>query len=167
LIVMLGAAGCRKVPAFSAARVDRDGRGGSAYPIAVEPALVGTYPGSTKSGAGYFYDDVLEYRVWMHPERGATHLAGDSDYYAAFARYETAQDYSTHTEGAEEEPLVLVRQRETINEPTPGTFVWVKEERLTEWKVGWLATAHRGLTSIPDFLAKHRQQPPSPDTAGH
>lgn len=39
----------------------------SHYPAAIDSALVGTYPAHTKSGGGYFYDDVLEYRVWCRP----------------------------------------------------------------------------------------------------
>jgi putative acetyltransferase len=54
----------------------------SAYPVAVDTNKVETYPAWTKSGAGYFYDEVLEYRVWMNPPGG-----GD-DYYKAFATYE-------------------------------------------------------------------------------
>lgn len=42
----------------------------SAYPFAVDVKKVGSYPALTKSGAGYFYDDVLEYRVWINPAEG-------------------------------------------------------------------------------------------------
>ena len=37
---------------------------------------VGSFPAATKSGGGYFYDEVLEYRVWLHPERGAAAYGG-------------------------------------------------------------------------------------------
>ena len=148
---------CKQIPAFSVAHVDRGVAEPSKFPIAVEPARVGTFPGRTKSGAGYFYDDVLEYRVWLHPERGARPLAGDSDYYAAFARYESAVAYSERNEGAEA-PLVLVRQREWVNEPTPGTFVWKKGERLTEWRVEWLEDSKRTPNSIADFLSADGQK---------
>jgi putative acetyltransferase len=43
----------------------------SNYPSAKNPDLIGTYPALAKSGGGYVWDDVLEYRVWCHPERGA------------------------------------------------------------------------------------------------
>ena len=43
--------------------------GPSDFPLAVDPERVGSYPVDAKSGAGYFYDDVLEYRVWVHPEQ--------------------------------------------------------------------------------------------------
>ena len=155
-LAVLTVVACKTVAPFSTAHVDRSVSGPSKFPIAVDPAHVGTFPGSTKSGAGYFYDEVLEYRVWLHPEHGARRLAGDSDYYAAFARYETALSYSSHTDGAEE-PLVLIRQRESVNEPTPGNFEWDKTERLTEWQVQWLEGSHREPNSIPDFLAKHGQ----------
>ncbi len=52
----------------------------SDYPVAVDLDKVGKYPALTKSGGGFVYDDVLEYRVWVHPE-------GD-DYYDAFATHE-------------------------------------------------------------------------------
>jgi hypothetical protein len=148
---------CKDVAPFSAGHVDRSVSGPTKFPLASDPARVGTFPGSTKSGAGHFYDEVLEYRVWLHPERGARRRAGDSDYYAAFARYETALDYSHDTGGAEE-PLVLIRQRESVNEPTPSTFVWDKTERLTEWQVPWLNGSHREANSIADFLETHARK---------
>jgi len=151
LLTSLTFMACKSAHPFSAAHVDRV-TGASKFPLAVAPSRVGSFPGKTKSGAGYFYDEVLEYRVWLHPERGAQRLAGDEDYYAAFARYESAVEYSARTKGAEE-PLVLIRQRESVNEPTPGTFTWEKTERLTEWQVGWLKGSLRGPNSIADFLA--------------
>ena len=63
----------------------------SAYPLAVDVKKVGSYPALTKSGAGYFYDNVLEYRVWIKPAEG-----GD-DYHKAFARYEDALAFSKET----------------------------------------------------------------------
>jgi hypothetical protein len=147
---------CKSVRPFSVGYVDRSVASASKFPLAVDPAQVGTFRGQTKSGAGYFYDEVLEYRVWLHPEHGARRLAGEADYYAAFARYENALEYSRDTSGAEK-PLVLVRQRESVNEPAPGTFTWEKTERLTEWQAEWLEGSVRGPHSIADFLAKHRK----------
>lgn len=115
----------------------------SAYPVAVHPGEVGKYPALTKSGAGYVYDDVLEYRVWIHRD-------GDDDY-RAFATYEEAKSFSDITERAEE-PLVLVLQREHINEPEPGMYEHVKGDRITEWRVEWLKGNKRGPDTIPDFL---------------
>jgi len=37
----------------------------------MNPNKVGTYPALAKSGAGYFYDEILEYRVWIHPADGS------------------------------------------------------------------------------------------------
>src|SRR4030042_971156 len=107
----------------------------------------GQYPGFTKSGGGYFYDDVLEYRVWIHP--------GGDDYFEAFATFEEAARFSEQTEGAEE-PLVLVLQREYVNEPEPGRYVHVKADRLTEWRVEWLAESKRGPNSVAEFLRETR-----------
>ena len=146
----------KRVAAFHPSRIDR-AVGVSRYPLASDPQLVGTYPGLTKSGAGYFYDDVLEYRVWMHPERGAPPLAGNEDYFAAFARYEPAAAFASKTRGAET-PLVLVRQKESIDEPARGEFVWVRTERITEWQVEWLPGSHREPDSIERFLRTHTRK---------
>jgi hypothetical protein len=153
LFLFLLATTCSKaVPPFGVAHIDRTTNGRSKYPIAVNIAAVGTFPRPAKSGAGYFYDDVIEYRVWFHPERGARRLAGDEDYFAAFAQYETAAAYAKTRPGAEA-PLVLVRQRESINEPTPGKYEWEKKPRLAEWKPEWLLGSHRSSRSISEFLA--------------
>jgi putative acetyltransferase len=99
-----------------------------------------------KSGAGYFYDDVLEYRVWIHPK------AGGDDYYRAFASYEPALEFSKTAVGAEE-PLVLVRQRKWVNEPEPGKFEPRSDERITEWQTVWLSqNTKRTADSIERFL---------------
>jgi hypothetical protein len=140
---------------FGVAHIDRTQRGASQYPIAVHLEKVGTYPGETKSGAGYFYDEVLEYRVWFHPERGAAHITGDEDYFAAFAQYEAAATYARTTPGAEV-PLVLVLQRESINEPTPGQYVVDRDERITEWQIRWLRGSKRTPASIQQFMAHPR-----------
>jgi len=156
-LASLAATACKAIRPFSVGYVDRSVRGASKFPLAVDPAQVGTFPGQTKSGGGYFYDEVLEYRVWLHPEQGARRLAGHADYYAAFARYENALEYSAATSG-EKKPLVLVRQRESVNEPTPGTFTWEKTERITEWQAEWLEGSVRRPNSIAEFLAEHRKR---------
>ncbi len=125
-------------------------------PSAVDPSKVGTYQADTKSGAGYFYDDVLEYRVWLHPHKGAKPLNGSDDYFVAFAQYEPALAFSNTTAGAED-PIVLVRQIECIHEPEHGRFIAMKEERVTEWQVQWLPANKRSLTSIQEFL-KHPKE---------
>jgi hypothetical protein len=98
---------------FAIVLADRNTKGPSAYPLAVDPQRVGTYPPDTGSGAGYFHDEVLEYRVWFHPENGAEHLNGKKDYFVAFAQYEAAEALSKEKPGGEP-PLVLVRQLEWI-----------------------------------------------------
>lgn len=128
----------------------------SPYPAAIDPDLVGEYPAITHSGGGYFYDDVLEYRVWVHPHAGGEDLHDGDDYYYPFATFEDAAECADETPGAER-PLVLVRQRECIGEPTPGVFEHVTAERITEWRVEWLADCKRAATSIPDFLRSRGQ----------
>lgn len=129
-----------------------------AFPDASDPSLVGTWPALTRSGGGYFYDDVLEYRVWVHPERGGEDLHDGEDYFLAFDTHDAAAAFSARTAGAEE-PLVLIRQLEWINEPKPGVYEHRSGERITEWQVDWLADSHRGPESIRDFLREHASGP--------
>jgi hypothetical protein len=85
------------------------------YPDAIDADLVGTYPATVGAGGGYVWDDVLEYRVWCHPERGAADRENGNDYYVAFATYTEAAAFANSTNGAEE-PLALIRQAE--DQPT-------------------------------------------------
>ena len=124
----------------------------SKYPAVKDAQLVGTYPGSAKAGGGYVWDAVLEYRVWCHPERGAPGLDDGSDYYYAFETYEEALAFSEETPGAET-PLALILQEEYINEPEPGKYIHVKDQRVAEWPVEFLSRPKRTATTIPDFFA--------------
>jgi hypothetical protein len=144
---------------FVAVRADRHVTGTSSYPIALDPTRVGTYPPDTKSGAGYLYDDVLEYRVWLHPENGASPLNGDKDYFVAFAQYEVADAFSKKSPGAED-PIVLVRQKEWIDEPRRGQFIPRRDERITEWQVKWLPGNKRSDKSIEEFLKNPKEAGP-------
>ena len=94
------------------------------YPPVVDPALVGSYPALTHAGGGFVWDEVLEYRVWCHPELGSSDEEDGSDYFYAFATYEEAVAFAAATKGAEA-PLALVLQREYIGEPHPGCYVHV------------------------------------------
>lgn len=136
---------------FVCIRADRTVCRHSTYPPAIDNAKVGRYAAGTKSGAGFFYDDVLEYRVWFCPERGAKPLNGKDDYYVAFAEYERAKEFSKASRGAEE-PLVLVRQYEWINEPEPGQYTAEKGNRVTEWQVEWLEGNKRTADSTRQLL---------------
>lgn len=116
----------------------------SQYPAAVDFGKVGTYPAFVRSGGGFFYDEVLEYRVWVHP-------AGKDVFYEAFATYEEAKEFSQSTPDAEI-PLVLVYQEEYIDEPDEGHYVHLKEPRLTEWKPEWLEGTKGTKKNIAAFL---------------
>jgi putative acetyltransferase len=114
--------------------------------------MVGSYPATAKSGGGYVWDAVLEYRVWCHPERGAPDDDDGNDYFFAFATYEEALEQYESMVGAEE-PLALILQEEYIDEPEVGAYVHVKERRVTEWPVEFLRRPRRTPSIIPDFLS--------------
>jgi hypothetical protein len=127
-------------------------RKSSNYPIAKDPSKVGWYSYLSKSGGGYFYDAVLEYRVWVHPHAGGPNLQSGDDYFCAFPSYEEALEFSHEMPGAEK-PLALILQNEYVNEPRVGVFEHVVDKRITEWQVEWLSDiAKRRPTSIMNFL---------------
>jgi hypothetical protein len=122
------------------------------YPNAIDPSRVGTYSPLAKAGGGYVWDDVLEYRVWCHPERGAEDAHDGDDYYFAFATYAEAASFSEITTGAEE-PLALILQTEYIDEPESGEYIHMTEARVAEWPVEFLNRPRRTPETIPDFLS--------------
>ncbi len=124
----------------------------SNYPIAIDKKKVGTYPLLVKSGGGYFYDEVLEYRVWIHPELGGKDLCEGLDYFHAFSIYEEALEFSQHIQGAEE-PLVLILQKEWIEVQENEVYLHKKGKRLSEWAVNWLESNKRDKNSIKNFFA--------------
>ena len=124
----------------------------SKYPKVKNPDSVGTYPGTVKSGGGYVWDEVLEYRVWCHPERGAPDLEDGNDYYYVFDNCEEALLFAQENPGTEN-PLALVLQEEYIDEPQPGNYIHVKEQRLTEWPLEFLLRPKRNENTIPNFFS--------------
>ena len=86
---------------------------GSSYPSVENPSLVGSYDACANAGGGYTWDAVLEYRVWMHPERGAVDQFDGDDYFYAFDSCESALEYAQTNSGAEQ-PIALVLQNEHI-----------------------------------------------------
>lgn len=123
------------------------------YPDAVDPFKVGSYPAIAGTGGGYVWDEVLEYRVWCHPQDG-----GD-DFYHAYRSYEEARQAADSLRSSDERlaevesPLALILQRERIDEPEIGVYVHMMEERLTEWPPEFLSRPKRTAQTIPDFLA--------------
>lgn len=122
------------------------------YPAVLDENMVGNYPALTKSGGGYVWDEVLEYRVWCHPENGAEDLENGDDYYYAFTNYNDALEFSLSNIGTEE-PIALILQREYIEEPEEGKYIHIKKERTTEWSVEFLKRPRRTENTIPDFLS--------------
>jgi hypothetical protein len=77
----------------------------STYQTAVTPELVGAYVASALSGGTLKpTDEVLEYRVWVHPPNPE---ATDGDAFFAFSTYEEALACSRKI--AAERPLALIR----------------------------------------------------------
>lgn len=124
----------------------------SKYPEVIQKEKIGDYPALVKSGGGYVWDEVLEYRVWCHPENGAPDIEDGNDYYYVFDNYEDALEYSNENVGAEQ-PLALILQREYIDESETENYIHVKEERLTEWPVEFLSRPKRTENTIPDFIS--------------
>ena len=122
------------------------------YPAVLDFSKVGSYPAAAKAGGGFVWDEVLEYRVWCHPERGAPDLAEGSDYYYPFATHQEAFEFSNGNAGTEE-PLALVLQEEFIDEPEPGRYIHVNARRVAEWPVSFLARPRRTASTIADFFA--------------
>lgn len=116
----------------------------SGCPIAVKPAKVGHYPLVVSRNDGRcFYDDLLEYRVWVHNPTG-------DDVYMAFPTFEQSLQYSNANSPHAEFPLALVRQTEWITEPNDCMFLRKTGERIVECLVSNLKK--RTENSIPDFL---------------
>ncbi len=124
----------------------------SQYPTVLDPDLVGTYAARAGAGGGFVWDAVLEYRVWVHPEREPLDQSESNDYFRAFTIYEEALEFARATVGAEE-PIALVLQQEYISETAPGVYEYIREERITEWPVAFLSRPRRTPNTIPDFLS--------------
>jgi putative acetyltransferase len=121
------------------------------YPKPKDEDMVEEYPATVKAGGGFFYDEVLEYRVWCYPHEGAKDKFDGDDYYFAFASFEVALEFSKSEAGAQE-PLVLIRQFEWINEVEPGKYIHEKGERIAEWPAQYLEGRKRQVDSIERFF---------------
>ena len=96
------------------------------YPKVKDLNKIGNYPAFVNAGGGYVWDEVLEYRVWCHPEDGAEDIENGDDYFYVFENYEEALKFSESNKGAEK-PIALVLQKEYIDEPEPGKYTHVKK----------------------------------------
>lgn len=129
------------------------------YPMAIDPDIVGEYDEAAYAGGGYFFDEVLEYRVWCYPDTAANAVDADgslliaNEYYRAFVTFEQALAFANDTPDSRT-PVALVRQLEWIDQPSRGVYIRSKGERITEWQIEWLNRGIRGANDIVDFLQK-------------
>lgn len=95
-------------------RTDKTEKGPSAYPLSIDPSEVGRHSDARESSVpGLSSSEVLEYRVWMSPERGSEPINGSRSYYAAFAQYEAASDYAKRSRGALN-PVAAIRLKSRL-----------------------------------------------------
>jgi putative acetyltransferase len=125
------------------------------FPKVVDIAKVGEYESIAFAGAGYFYDEVLEYRVWCYPYEGAKDIFEGDDYFYAFEDYESALAFSLEQNGRQK-PIALIKQYEWINEFEPGKYLHEKGERLAEWNTEHLFGRKRKDDSIINKLLELR-----------
>ena len=127
------------------------------YLAVINPEKVGEYDEAACAGGGYFFDEVLEYRVWCYPEPDANALDADgsfliaNEYYRAFVTFEQALAFANNKPDSRT-PVVLVRQLEWIDQPSRGVYIHNKGERITEWQVEWLSRGRRKTEDIKAFL---------------
>jgi hypothetical protein len=88
-----------------------------------------------------------------------TFLENGNNYYLAFVTYAEASAFSDRTEGAGE-PIPLIRQVEYIDEPKPGDYRHVTEQRIAEWPVEFLRRPRRTANTI-GFLFSERPKEPA------
>lgn len=117
--------------------------------------MVGEYDAMAYAGGGYFYDEVLEYRVWCYPLEGAEDVFEGEDYFYAFPDYEEALEFSKLERGRQN-PIALIRQFEWINEYEPGKYRHERGERIAEWDADNLKGRFRTPESIDHKLKELR-----------
>ena len=131
------------------------------YPTVTDPNQVGKYDEAAYAGGGYFFDEVLEYRVWCYPNTETTNTDDSfldiaNEHYRAFATFEKALAFADNTLHSRT-PVALVRQFEWIDQPSRGVYIHNKGERITEWQADWLARGARQADDINEFLLSHNQ----------
>lgn len=116
------------------------------FPKSVNPEMVGKYPLQVYSGGGYFYDEVLEYRVWTK-EDCQTVCYSFNTYDDAYIFYK-----KNRIKLKASKPLVLVKQNSYIDEQENGQYAHIKCERITEWQPNWLIGNQNTDIQIPNFM---------------
>ena len=121
------------------------------YPEVIDTTKVGEYEGKALAGAGFFYDEVLEYRVWCYPSEGAKDVFEGDDYFYPFENYSEAFNFSNQEKGRQG-PIALIRQYEWINEIEEGKYIHERGERIAEWSALDLKGKKRQKDSINNKL---------------
>jgi len=120
------------------------------YPKVYDQKKVGSYPTLVYSGGGLIYDEVLEYRVWSKDEDGQSICH-------SFVTYNDAKRFIKKTRTAEREPVVLVWQKQYIEDTPNGKYKLIDKERFTEWRIEWLKGSKRTPRLINAILRKNDQ----------
>jgi leucyl aminopeptidase len=120
------------------------------HPNAHDQNKVGSYPTIVYSGGGLIYDEVLEYRVWLKDEDRQSRCH-------SFVTYNDAKRFIKNTPTAEREPVVLVLQKQYIEDNKDGKYKLIDKERFTEWRIEWLKGSKRTPRLINAILRKNDQ----------
>ncbi|MBL4702943.1 MAG: hypothetical protein JKY54_00345 [Flavobacteriales bacterium] len=131
------------------------------YPEVVDIIKVGAYDNIAFAGAGFFYDEVLEYRVWCYPSQGAKDVFEGDDYFYPFENFNQAFTFANQEKGRQE-PIALIKQYEWINEIEEGKYIHERGARIAEWNALDLKGRKRQKESIVNKLKElTRSQPPT------
>jgi putative acetyltransferase len=124
----------------------------SDYPLPDDLAAVGTHAAAAARDSGVFYDDVLEYRLWVR--RPAT----TEELMFAFPTVEDAHEARTAL-GRDARLCVLVQQREPIERMEDGSYVQRSEPRRVEWPITWLVDGRPGEDAVQEVLELGDESP--------
>lgn len=153
LLAVVVAACSRPVAPFSPAHVDQSVSQQSRYPLAAEPSLVGTYSGRSKSGGATSMTTSLSTESGSIPSRERRHWLETMT--TSPRSRNTSRRWPSRRRTRCRATVVVLRQLESINEPSPGVYRHQSGARITGWLPQWLLGSKREPDSITKFLAAH------------